>query len=54
MVVLEQKENSVCQPMLLSPAYTGDLEQILPLPVYLSWQVSVMLVLRRPKIKKIG
>lgn len=29
MVVLEEEENCVCHPMLLSPACTGDLEQIL-------------------------
>lgn len=29
MVVLEQEENSECHPVLLSPARTGDLEQIL-------------------------
>lgn len=28
MVVLEQEESCVCHPTLLSPACTGDLEQI--------------------------
>lgn len=29
MVVLEQEQKSLCHPVLLSPACTGDLEQML-------------------------
>lgn len=29
MAVLEQEQNNLCHPVLLSPACTGDLEQIL-------------------------
>lgn len=57
MVVLEQEESRVCHPTLLSPACTGDLEQI-PMGsdhwLACAFASISFIILRRPKLKKIG